>query len=418
MGMSARLVQWLERVPSTSGGGAVQADDGRLQRTLLLGASLAFALAGLLWGGVYLAFGERLAGTVPISYGLLSLLSVLLYARSGDYARFRFVQLLLILCLPFLLQLALGGFVSSSAVILWSLICPLGALLLGDRRKAAGWFAGFLLLVLLAGLIQPQLHLVNQLPGWLVLGLFVGNIATVSTIAFALLHHFVGQEQRFMRLLRDEQEKSERLLQNVLPVEIATALKDHAGTLAESHPSVSILFADLVGFTRLSEELSPVKMVDLLNAVFSGFDGMVERYGLEKIRTIGDSYMVVAGAPRPRADHAQALARLALDMRDYIGHFRHHGRALSFRIGIGSGPVVAGVIGRQKFHYDVWGDAVNMASRMESHGLPGRVQITRETYDLIRDTFDCEPRGRIEVKGKGLCDAWFLVSERGRGGRE
>lgn len=411
MGVAARLVHWLESVPSPGGGGAAQADDERLQRTLLLGASLAFALAGLLWGGVYLAFGEHLAGAVPISYGLLSLLSVLVYARSGDYARFRFVQLLLILCLPFLLQLALGGFVSSSAVILWSLICPLGALLLG-RRQAAGWFGAFALLVLLAGLVQPQVQLTNRLPDWLVLGLFVANITAVSGIAFALLHYFVGQERRALDLLRREREKSERLLRNVLPDEIAARLKEDGGTLAESHSEVSILFADIVGFSRLTDELPPAQAVELLNTVFSDFDRLVESAGLEKIRTIGDSYMVVAGAPRPRADHAQLLACLALAMRDFVAGFDYRGRRLEFRFGMASGPVLAGVIGRQKFHYDVWGDAVNMASRMESHGLPGRIQITRETYALIGETFACEPRGLVEIKGKGPQRTWFLIDER------
>lgn len=143
-------------------------------------------------------------------------------------------------------------------------------------------------------------------------------------------------------------------------------------------------------------------MVDLLNEIFMHFDALVEKYGVEKIRTIGDSYMVAAGVPRPRADHAQALARMALDMCAYIQNRPpHDGRRIDFRIGINSGPVVAGVIGRKKFQYDLWGDAVNTASRMESHGVGGRIQISRETYELIKDEFICEPRGKVLVKGKG-----------------
>ncbi|MEN8168280.1 MAG: adenylate/guanylate cyclase domain-containing protein [Pseudomonadota bacterium] len=383
-------------------------EDARLQKTLLVGASLMFILAGLLWGGIYIAFDEPLAGAVPISYALFSSLSILLFGLTHRYRLFRFSQLLLILLLPFLLQLALGGFVNSSGAILWSLICPFGALLFGQRHHAPWWFLAFLGLVIVSGVIQPDTHPTNNLPPWLVIIFFVANIGTVSAVAFILLHYFVGQETRILGLLRAEQEKSEKLLQNVLPKEIAAILKDKDETIAEHYDSVSILFADIVGFTALSDELSPTEMVDLLNEVFSHFDALVAKYDLEKIRTIGDNYMVISGAPRPRPDHAQALARLALEMCAYIDEYQLNGRRLGFRIGIGSGPVVGGVIGRQKFHYDVWGDAVNMASRMESHGVPGKIQITRDTYELLKDACICVPRGKVSVKGKGEMETWIL----------
>lgn len=389
-----------------------ESDEDRLHKRLLVGASLMFVLAGLFWGSVYVAFGEPLAGAVPVSYSGFSLASVLLYRLTGSFRLFRFLQLLLILVLPFLLQLALGGFVGSSAVILWALICPFGALLLADRRQAIGWFLAFLGLVILAGVLQPGVEPANRLPPWLVLGFFVANIGAVSSIAFSLLHYFVGQEERFLRLLRVEQEKSERLLENVLPREIAAVLKERDGTIAEHYDSISILFADLVGFSALSETMAPQAVVELLNALFSHFDGLVARYGVEKIRTIGDGYMVVAGAPRPRPDHALALARLALDMRAHVEQMQRAGGRLGIRIGVGSGQAIAGVIGRQKFHYDVWGDAVNLASRMESLGLPGKIQITSETYGLIKDAFDCDYRGRIAVNGGRQVDAWLLVGAR------
>jgi guanylate cyclase len=166
----------------------------------------------------------------------------------------------------------------------------------------------------------------------------------------------------------------------------------------------------MVNFTPLSASMAPVEMVNLLNEVFSYFDSLVEKYDVEKIRTIGDSYMVAAGVPRVRLDHAQALARMALDIQAYIHNdptcVEHK---LDFRIGINSGPLIAGVIGRKKFIYDLWGDAVNTASRMESHSTPGKIQITRETYERIKDEFVCEPRGKIQVKGKGEMETWFLV---------
>lgn len=260
-----RLMAVIRRVGAEAG----DSEEARLQKTLLVSASLMFILAGLLWGSIYVAFNEPLAGAVPISYALFSSLSILLFGLTHRYRLFRFSQLLLILLLPFLLQLALGGFVNSSAAILWSLICPFGALLFGQRHYAPWWFVAFLGLVIVSGVIQPDAHPTNNLPPWLVIIFFVANIGTVSAVAFILLHYFVGQEARFLGLLRLEQEKSERLLQNVLPKEIAAILKDKDETIAEHYDSVSILFADIVGFTALSDELSPTEMVDLLNEVFS-----------------------------------------------------------------------------------------------------------------------------------------------------
>lgn len=232
---------------------------------------------------------------------------------------------------------------------------------------------------------------------------FVMNFGAVSGITFVLLFYFVGQRNLF-------QEKSDNLLLNVLPKEIVLILKNEDRTIADQYECASVLFADLVGFTPLTAELDPVEMVDLLNEIFSHFDSLAQKYDLEKIRTIGDSYMVAAGVPRPRADHAQALARMALEMRDYcVSRAATSGRPLDFRIGLNSGPVVAGVIGHTKFHYDLWGDAVNTASRMESHGVPGKIQIGRATFELIQDEFICEPRGRVMVKGKGEMETWYLV---------
>ena len=207
-----------------------------------------------------------------------------------------------------------------------------------------------------------------------------------------------------------EQVKSENLLLNVLPKEIAPILKEDKGTIAERFDAVSILFADLVGFTPLSTEIAPEDMVDLLNEIFSYFDTLVEKFGLEKIRTIGDNYMIASGVPVPREDHAYALASQALEMREYLEALpQQYGRKIMFRIGMNSGSVVGGVIGKQKFHYDVWGDAVNLASRMESQGVAGMIQVTNRTRELIKDQFIFEPRGEIDIKGKGLVKTWFLV---------
>jgi guanylate cyclase len=172
------------------------------------------------------------------------------------------------------------------------------------------------------------------------------------------------------------------------------------------------MFVDMVNFTPMSAHMKPEELVGLLNEVFCYFDTLTEKYGLEKINTVGDCYMVAAGVPRPRSDHAHALAYMALEMRDYIRGAKFGGKQLTFRTGINSGPVVAGVIGRTKFAYDLWGDTVNTASRMESHGAGGVIQITERTFELIKDDFICEPHGLLNVKGKGDMNVWYVLGKK------
>lgn len=227
------------------------------------------------------------------------------------------------------------------------------------------------------------------------------------------LEGFSNQSASLLRSVMDdldaERAESERLLLNILPEAIAGRLKTDPGVIADQCDSVSILFADIVGFTPLSETLSAHEMVAWLNEVYSAFDSFVQRHEVEKIRTIGDNYMVASGVPTPRPDHATAITRLALDMRDYVAGLPPiKGRLVEFRVGINSGPVVGGVIGTHKFQYDIWGDAVNTASRMESHGLPGQIQVTADTHELIEDEFVCKPRGAINIKGKGEMKTWFV----------
>jgi guanylate cyclase len=213
-----------------------------------------------------------------------------------------------------------------------------------------------------------------------------------------------------MAALRVEQDKAESLLLNILPRSIADKLKAEATTIADQFQAASILFADIVDFTPLSDRLAPAEVVGVLDHLFTHFDELADRYGVEKIKTIGDCYMVAAGVPTPRADHARAMALMALDMREAMrseDDVRH--LELELRIGINSGPVVAGVIGRKRFLYDLWGDAVNMASRMESHGTPGEIQVTRDTYELLKDEFVLDRRGTVPIKGKGDVETWYLV---------
>ena len=209
--------------------------------------------------------------------------------------------------------------------------------------------------------------------------------------------------------LRVEQEKVEQLLLNVLPPPIVSRLKHQQSSIADSFPEATVLFADIVGFTKIADLISPTTLVDLLNDIFSSFDLLTQKYGLEKIKTIGDAYMVAGGIPTPKSDHAEAIALLALDMQQAIARFNtQRGKNFSIRIGIHTGPVVAGVIGIKKFIYDLWGDTVNTASRMESHGLPGSIQVSETTYQILRNQFLFEARGAIDVKGKGKMPTYFL----------
>jgi adenylate cyclase len=230
---------------------------------------------------------------------------------------------------------------------------------------------------------------------------------------FTLLALFAKQRQDALVALRGEQDRAESLLLNILPRSIAEKLKAQPQTIADQFTAASILFADVVDFTPRSEHLSPAEVVGLLDDLFSHFDTLAERYELEKIKTIGDCYMVAAGVPVPRPDHARALAMMALDMLEAMRAGEAMGDlGMELRIGINSGPVVAGVIGRKRFLYDLWGDAVNIASRMESQGTAGRIQVTRATFELLEDGFHFEPRGTVTVKGKGDMETWYLVGPR------
>lgn len=381
-----------------------------LERRLLIAVAFAMSLGGLVWGLFLVAFDLVAASAIPFGYAIATALNLAVLRATDRYVRFRTIQLALSLGLPFGLQLALGGFVQSSGVLAWALVAPFGAMLFTTRAEAWRWFAAFGGILVLGAALEPWVRADNGLPATARIVLLAMNVTVPTTLAFLLLDYFVAQKDAALALLAAEQAVTERLLLNVLPEPIAKRLRTSDGrTIAERFDSVSVLFADVVGFTRLSEELDPEEMIGWLNEIFTAFDQLAEKYGVEKIRTIGDGYMAACGAPERRDDHAHALVRMALEMHDYLerGEFRG-GARLRFRIGINSGAAVAGVIGKSKFHYDLWGDAVNLASRMESHGEPGRIQIGEGTWELVRSDFALEPR-EVEIKGKGKVRSWFVL---------
>ncbi|MEB3178223.1 MAG: adenylate/guanylate cyclase domain-containing protein [Nostocaceae cyanobacterium] len=240
-------------------------------------------------------------------------------------------------------------------------------------------------------------------------GLYLVWICIICNFSVYLYERLQKIEFYARQELRIAQEKTERLLLNILPESIAERLKQQNAIIADSFEEVSVLFADIVGFTELSTQMSPSKLVDLLNKIFSRFDKLAEYHKVEKIKTIGDAYMVVSGLPDERKDHAKAIANMALDMQKSLDEFnRENNQSFRIRIGISTGPAVAGVIGLKKFAYDLWGDTVNTASRMESHGIPGCIQVCEDSYQRLKDKYILEPRGLIKVKGKGEMMTYLL----------
>jgi adenylate cyclase len=400
--------QLVERALSI-GADPADTSDERFRRRLLVGIALIILPLGFCWGCLYWAFGEHAVALTPWGYVVGSIVSLAVFARTRNFAFLRTAQLVLILVLPALGVIMLGGLDEASNVVFWSFLAPLGAVAFGRPSRAWPWFGAFVgTIVVSLGLAEVVRPDGADLPEGFVHTFDVLNIVAVSFVAMLLLVTFArGRDAA--------QERVEALLLNILPNEIAERLQRDPSTIADHFDQVSILFADVVDFTPMSSRLDAREVVGLLDRLFTSFDELVDRYEVEKIKTIGDCYMVAAGVPRQRADHAQALADLALEMRECARTCLPESSTydLRLRIGISSGPVVAGVIGRRRFLYDLWGDTVNMASRMESHGTPDMIQITRSTWKLLADDFVTESRGLVEVKGKGEVETWILVGRNG-----
>jgi adenylate cyclase len=290
----------------------------------------------------------------------------------------------------------------------------LTVLYLGPGYVALTTASGVLAAALIIGTLLTVPYDTRLLPEWLIVASPITNVIVSCGTLLLIVSYALREAARAENVAEREYERSERLLINILPSPIAARLKSEGNAvIADRHDNASILFADMEGFTGRATDTAPDELVRFLDDVFTKLDGLVERHGLEKIKTTGDAYMVVSGVPEPRPDHAAAIADLALDMRDALsGLLDPKGRAVPIRIGIASGPVVAGVVGRRKFFYDVWGDAVNTASRMETTDEAGRIQVAPETHALIKELFDLDERGLVEVRGKGPMRTWFLVGRK------
>lgn len=295
-----------------------------------------------------------------------------------------------------------GGLTRTPGTMTWAMLIPLGLILLVGGRA---WIAGYLGLVALltvALVLEATTQAVAELPYGVALTLSLANVLAPAALATGLVLYIDGER-------RDAKRQSDALLRNVLPDPIATRLKGGERVIADQVEQASVVFADIVDFTPLAEARAPHEVVGILNALFTEFDRLADVHGLEKIKTIGDAYMAVAGVPRPRADHAEAALRLAFAMHGAAADQPAlDGKPLRIRTGIASGPLVAGVIGERKFSYDLWGDTVNTAARMESSGIPGRIQVTDATRRLLDGRYAFVRRPGVEVKGKGTMDTWTL----------
>lgn len=380
----------------------------RRKVTLVMVTSICF-VASIVWGAIYLVIlGPTLIALITYGFTLVVGGALVAFFATKRFGLLVYPFFLMILWNPMAMQWSLGGFAASGVVMTWSLLAPICALMFLSMRQAFWWFAAFLSLLAVSLLFDGQLaNWARPLDHRTSMLFFGMNLIGPSVAIFLSMLYFV-------QAFRNEHARSEGLLLNILPGPVADRLKQEKAVIADRFSDVTILFADIVDFTELSARIAPEELVTMLNAVFSAFDRLSDRHGLEKIKTIGDSYMVVGGLPEPRPDHAEAVAEMALDMLSEIAKLSTQlGRPLGIRIGIDTGPVVAGVIGTRKFAYDLWGDAVNTASRMESQGIPNAIQLSEDTYQRLKDTYVCEPRGVVDVKGKGKLRTYLLKGKIG-----
>lgn len=381
-------------------------DDDEAERLRKAATTLMVTLVVVLapaWIGTYVALDRPMSAAIPAVYSLFSAASLAHLFATKRGSLFLRSQIVLIFALPVFLMWSLGGFVQGSAVILWALVAPLMALINWGRQAATLWFVAFLAAVIASGFMETGLRAaIPPLPEGVQSGFFVLNVGAPVATAMAALLYFV--RERDLALAR-----SESLLLNILPAAIADRLKQGPADVADRYDAASVVFVDIVDFTAFAERTSPEGLVELLGRVFATLDRLADRHGLEKIKTLGDGYLAVAGVPVPRPDHADATARMALEVAPALAAaLGTDWPGLQVRVGMASGPLVAGVIGRRRFSYDIWGDTVNTASRMAGVAEPGGIRVAPETEALLGEGWRLERQGEVEVKGKGSMTTFRL----------
>lgn len=405
--------------------------DEKLSGDMLLFSTGLMMFAAVLWLAVYWSFGQRFSTLIPLTFQFISVCTIVFYLKTRKLAPFCLMQLSLFLFTPFVLQWSIGNFVNASGVSLWALLAPVGAIVIMGTKESVPWFIAYIFMTAMSGMFDYQLGLdVKQLDQKTVAVFFVLNFVSISAMVYVLLWYFTREKAKLRAAIdaqtnavEIEKELSERLLLNILPAPIAERLKRQETNIADGHADVTVMFADIVNFTQMSEEMSPNETVHLLNDIFSEFDNLAEKYGVEKIKTVGDAYMA-AGGLRGRSgigagvdaggalNYVDAMADISLDMLGFIARYvAPNGQRLSLRIGLATGPVVAGVIGRRKFSYDLWGDTVNIASRMCSEAQPDYTQVDAVTYRRLHNRYVFDTAQQILVKGKGPMQVYNLLGK-------
>lgn len=397
----------------------------RLKKSLLIFATGLVCLGSMLWLFLYGQMGPQFSATPPFIFQLLLVSNLLLYFYSGNFSFFRYSQLALFLFAPFAVQWSIGNFITASGASLWGLLAPIGAVLFFGVRESLAWFIAYIFLTALSGFFDyfladsmaaatPKVSIRTSV------FFFALNFAAISSIVYLLLRYAVQEKanaqaslEETHRLLQIEQDRSERLLLNILPGPVAERLKHDNQTIADGFADVTVMFVDIVNFTKIAEGLTPQQVFSMLNRIFSSFDELAEQYGMEKIKTIGDAYMVAGGLNNEETNYTKSIAELAIAMRDLLHRdFSVNEMHLDVRIGIGTGPVVAGVVGKKKFIYDLWGDTVNLASRITSEGVPGMIQVDEMTHRRLAEHFAFLEPQTIYLKGKGNTLVYRLLGER------
>ena len=375
--------------------------DLRIRKRTAVAAVIAFMAIAVVIGLTDVALGLLVQAGLALVQLVAFSGALLVFARTRRLAPLVVTMAVVGLAVLFASLIPTGGLSWGSSNLIWIILVPMAAVLFLGARAAAPALGAIVVVVLGAAMIDPVVRAAPPDPSVARLVITAINILGPAAIALGLVVFIDGERVR-------AKAESEALLLNVLPRSIADRLKRDEQVIADHHDEVTVLFADLVAFTPFAATQTPARVVAVLNEIFTGFDVLAEQLGLEKIKTIGDAYMVVAGAPHPRADHASVIIEMAIAMHALADRTEPTpGHPLQLRTGVASGPAVAGVIGHRKFSYDIWGDAVNLASRMESTGLPGRIQVASSTWDHCRDRYPFTPRD-VEVKGMGALRTYVL----------